>query len=280
MALPADGHVHSEWSWDTGGPASTAVGTMERTCARAMRIGLPALAFTEHLDMHGWSIDARDVLSLMRPLIGPDGVLVPPALDLDGYQECVERCRRQFPELRILTGVEFGEPHLAHGLDLPGLDRVNGSLHTLVVEGLRYEPPSLYRLWAAERVVSEYVAEVVRMVDGSDAFEVLAHIDYAVRYWPTEQVGPFDPRRFEEGFRHAMRTVAGSGRALEMNVGVRLRPWIPQWWKEEGGRAITFGSDAHQPGELANNFPEAAAMVEHHGFREGRHAEDFWTRQL
>jgi hypothetical protein len=43
MALPADGHVHSEWSWDTGDPRSAAAGTMERTCARAMRIGLPAL---------------------------------------------------------------------------------------------------------------------------------------------------------------------------------------------------------------------------------------------
>jgi histidinol-phosphatase (PHP family) len=282
MALPADGHVHSEWSWDTGGPRSAAAGTMEQTCARAMRIGLPALAFTEHFDPRGWSVDAQDLPAQLRPLVASDGVLLPPPLDLDGYHDSVERCRQQFPELRILTGVEFGQPHLdgaaEHGLDLAGLDRVNGSLHTVVFDGQRYEPPTLYRLWPAERVVSEYVAEVARMVDGSDAFEVLAHIDYAVRYWPTEQAGPFDPRQFEEGFRQAMRTVARSGRALEMNVGVRLRPWIPQWWSEEGGRAITFGSDAHQPDSLANNFPEAAAMVEQFGFREGRRAEDFWTR--
>jgi histidinol-phosphatase (PHP family) len=116
------------------------------------------------------------------------------------------------------------------------------------------------------------------MIDSSDAFEVLAHIDYAVRYWPSEEAGPFDPRQFEEGFRHAMRTAARSERALEMNVGARLRPRIPRWWSEEGGKAVTFGSDAHQPDWLANNFPEAVAMVEHYGFREGRRAEDFWTR--
>ena len=35
---------------------------MERTCARAVRIGLPALAFTEHFDPRGWSIDPQDLL--------------------------------------------------------------------------------------------------------------------------------------------------------------------------------------------------------------------------
>ena len=51
MGLPADSHVHSEFSWDTGGPTSSAAGTMDRTCARAVRIGLPAVVFTEHLDL-------------------------------------------------------------------------------------------------------------------------------------------------------------------------------------------------------------------------------------
>jgi histidinol-phosphatase (PHP family) len=32
---------------------------------------------------------------------------------------------------------------------------------------------------------------------------------------------------------------------------------------EEGGRAVTFGSDAHGPDMLAANFPEATAMLEY-----------------
>ena len=36
----ADRHVHSEWSWDA------AQGDMMATCARAVELGLPALAFT------------------------------------------------------------------------------------------------------------------------------------------------------------------------------------------------------------------------------------------
>jgi histidinol-phosphatase (PHP family) len=284
MALPADCHVHSEWSWDTGGPtSSTAAGTMERTCQRAIKIGLPAVAFTEHLDLTGWHIEASDVLEHLRPLVTPDGMLVPPALDVAGYLDSVDRCRRAFPELRILTGVEFGQPHrdgdaVASLLDVSALDRVNGSLHTLRVGEQFMEPVSLYRLWPAEDVIWEYLAEVPRMLAGSDAFEVFTHIDYAVRYWPAEQAGPFDPRQFEDGFRQAMRAVAKSGRALEINVAGGLRPWIIQWWREEGGQAIAFGSDAHQPIALANNFPEAVAMVDYHGFRPRRRPEDFWTR--
>src|SRR5829696_9525767 len=79
-------------------------------------------------------------------------------------------------------------------------------------------------------------------------------------------------------FRQAMRAVAGSGRALELNIGGPIRPWIAQWWAEEGGRAITFGSDAHTTDWLAGNFYEAMAMAEHFGFRPGHRPEDFWTR--
>ncbi len=50
--LPADAHVHSEWSWDyASDPASR--GSMDRICERAVRIGLPAVVFTEHLDFDG-----------------------------------------------------------------------------------------------------------------------------------------------------------------------------------------------------------------------------------
>jgi histidinol-phosphatase (PHP family) len=112
MLLTGDGHVHSEWSRDTGGPRSAAAGRMEAMCRRALKIGLPALAFTEHLDLTGWVIDPEDLLDHLRPLVGDNGLLIPEPLDVAGYLESVERCRGQFPELRILSGVEFGQPHI------------------------------------------------------------------------------------------------------------------------------------------------------------------------
>jgi len=284
VGLPADTHVHSEYSWDTGGPAApTAMGTMRRTCERAVQIGLPAVIFTEHLDLSGWRAAPEDFKEHLRGLIDEDGVLRPPLLDVEGYLGAIERCRHDFPDLRILTGVEFGQPHLDHEaatgvVDFSVLDRVNGSLHTLPFRGHRSEPVTLFRELADPAEVTwAYLGEVPTMVAGG-GFEVFAHLDYAARYWPTQEHGPFDHRRFEDGFRQAMRAIAESGRPLEMNTGRPLRPWIPQWWAEEGGRAASFGSDDHATDGLAANFPEAAALLEHFGFRPGRRPEDFWTR--
>jgi histidinol-phosphatase (PHP family) len=288
MGLTGDGHVHSEWSWDTGGPLSNAAGTMEATCRRAVQIGLPALAFTEHLERTGWAIGPEDLLDHLRPLVDEEtGLLTPPEFDADGYLESIDRCRHLFPELRILSGVEFGQPHLDEArarqlVDLAALDRVNGSLHTVPVtdepDSVRSEPITLYRLWPAEKVIREYLIEIPRMLAGSSVYTVFCHIEYAVRYWPVQQEGPFDPKRFEEEFRQALRAIAGTGIALELNIGGPIRPWIPQWWREEGGRAITFGSDAHTADSVASNFYEAMAMAEHFGFRAGRRPQDSWIR--
>ena len=126
-------------------------------------------------------------------------------------------------------------------------------------------------------VIWAYLAEVPRMVDSGN-FEVFTHIDYAARYWPTVQHGPFDPRPFEDGYRQALRAIAASDRPLEMTTGHGLRWWIPQWWVEEGGRAVTFGSDDHGTDGLAAHFPEATAQLDHLGFGPGRRPEDPWTR--
>jgi histidinol-phosphatase (PHP family) len=74
-----------------------------------------------------------------------------------------------------------------------------------------------------------------------------------------------------------MRAIAARGRALEMNTR-RLWSWMPRWWAEEGGRTVSFGSDAHTPDALASGLPEAALMLEHHGFRAGATPDALWWR--
>lgn len=282
--LTGDGHVHTDWSWDTGVPSSNA--SMESMCRRAVQIGLPALALTEHLDVTDWDIEAEDYPERLRPLID-GGKLHPPVLDAEGYLTSVERCRVVFPDLTILSGVELGQPHLEQDrvrqvINLDLLDRVNGSLHTIPVSDQpgapRSEPYTLYRLWAAGDVVRAYLIELLRMIEAGGTFGVVSHVDYVIRGWPGEQEGPFDPSRFEAEYRQALRSIAQSGRALEVNLAGPLRPWIVQWWREEGGRAITLGSDAHTTDRLAANFPEAMAMAEHFGFLPGHRPEDPWMR--
>jgi histidinol-phosphatase (PHP family) len=69
-----------------------------------------------------------------------------------------------------------------------------------------------------------------------------------------------------------------SGRSLEVNTKVPLPGEVVRWWFQEGGEAVAFGSDAHEPGLVGHGFAEAAALVESCGFRPGRTPHDFWRR--
>ena len=63
-----------------------------------------------------------------------------------------------------------------------------------------------------------------------------------------------------------LRTLATAGKTLEMNTRVPLHPLVLTWWRQEGGHAITFASDAHDPAALAAGFTDAARMAEAAGF--------------
>src|SRR4051794_27957489 len=281
MDLPADTHVHTEWSWDAR------LGSMERSCAEAVRLGLPGIAFTEHLDHTVWTVGLAGLADLpqdhpVATLSDPDGRIAPPPFDVTGYFQALDRCRTAFPDLAILSGLEVGEPHwhseavgtvLASGT----FDRVIGSLHCLPEGEVFQEPNDLYAHRDPGQVMRDYLAEIARLVIESDSFAVLGHIDYPVRSWPTA-LGTFNASHFEQEFRHALRAIAEAGRALEINTVVPLQPTVLRWWYDEGGGAVTFGSDAHDPSRLAHGLVEAASLARAHGFRPARNILEPWPR--
>jgi histidinol-phosphatase (PHP family) len=276
-ALPGDNHVHSQWSWDTH------VGDMERTCARGVVLGLPSIAFTEHADFSAWTIGPDDHVpdSFLPLVLGT--TLTPPLLDLDGYLACLERCRQLFPTLRILSGVEMSEPHwyadkfddlLARG----GLQRRLASVHTARnADGTLSEVSARYAVLEPYDVIRAYLGDVVALVEGYADFQVLAHIDYPLRYWPAGSA-PFDPLELEDDYRHVLRTLARADKALELNTRLPLHPQILRWWRQEGGRALSFASDAHEPDALARGFREARRVALAAGFRPGSDPVDLWVR--
>jgi histidinol-phosphatase (PHP family) len=275
--LPRDSHVHSQWSWDA------LRGSMESACLRAIEIGLPALVFTEHADFTAWMVPDSEVLPVeWMPLVGDD-VLTPPALDLDGYLESLDRCRGRFPGLRILSGVELSEPHwhtetVGDLVQAGEFDLVISSVHSMTTDAGLGEVSAAYDARPAADVVRDYLAETLRMIEQYDGFEVLAHLDYPLRYWPSD-AGRFDPGAFEEEFRAVLRALARRGKTLEFNTKVPLSPRILRWWYAEGGGSITFASDAHEPGMLGRGFLEAVSIAKACGFRPGTTPYDAWDRQ-
>lgn len=250
---------------------------MEWYCERALEIGLPSLAFTEHLEFTeggdgdeatGISADAR-WWGRIKPL------------DVTGYLADIAECRERFPELRILSGVEAGESHLFAGsarkiVGAGDFDRVLGSLHAVPYNGKIIAADALFGLMDHDEAMRYYFAEVIRLIEGSGLFQVLAHLDFPRRYWPK---GPhlYTEAPFEEEYRAVLRALAQTERVLELNTKSPLASVdLIRWWREEGGTAVSFGSDAHTPERLGGRFKLAVDIVEQAGFRPGKDLFDFW----
>jgi len=242
---------------------------MERSCERALEVGLPAIAFTEHAD---WAI----VHEGQHPV------------DIEGYLDAVERCRARFKSLRILSGVELGEPHrfrreTAEVLAAGPLDQVLGSVHSVRIGGELVDASQFRRRPGIDftEAVREYLRETLAMVESDQAFETLAHLDYPKRYWP-EGAAPYREEDFQGEIRAVLAAAARTGRVLEVNTtrGHVLCPdlKVVRWWREAGGQAVSFGSDAHQPDKVAEGFTIATQMVQSAGFKPARDPMDLWRR--
>jgi histidinol-phosphatase (PHP family) len=247
---------------------------MEATCRRAVEIGLPALAFTEHADFTGGGF--------------PDFH----TLDLAAYLAEVERCRALFPDLRVLSGIELGQPHrfpveAAALLASARVDRVLGSVHCVPWRGeltdVSIEGPLAPE--CAPATFRSYLADLLALVESGQPFEVLAHFDYPKRYWLHDQL-PYREEEYEEEVRTVLRSAAARGSALELNTTRGVEPrrglcpgqTVVRWWVEEGGRTLSFGSDAHDPDHLARGFQAARELAEAAGFRPNDDPTAGWRR--
>jgi histidinol-phosphatase (PHP family) len=259
----SDNHVHSQFSWDAP------LGDMEATCRRAVELGLPSVAFTEHVD---W-------------VRGPDAVL-----NVEPYFECIERCRSAFPGLRVLSGVEMGEPHLykeeARVLLESPFERVLASVHCIAWEGRQIDASERGFLTAAnaDDAFERYLESVLALVESDQPFQVLAHLDYPKRYWPGDAT--YEVARHQDSLRAVLREAARRDVVLELNTTRREDeperylcpgPDVLGWWREEGGRAISFGSDAHSPERLSVGIQHARAVAEAAGFRPQDDPLAFWV---
>jgi histidinol-phosphatase (PHP family) len=274
--LPGDDHVHTEWSWDAD------EGAMDATCARAAQLRLPSVAFTEHADLTPWVVRPGDAVpEVLRRWLRPDGRIAPRALDVEGYLACVQGCRERYPGLRIRSGVELSEPHWHPGETAALLaggrfDRVLGSVHSVGGQAQPRLVDHAMRDTAAADVLRSYLAEAAVMAASDAPFQVLAHIDYPVRHWPVDE--PFRPVDFTDEFRAVLEVLAAGGRALEINTRVPLAPELVRWWADAGGDAVSFGSDAHRPRDLAHRFADAARVARDCGFRPGVDVGALWSR--
>jgi histidinol-phosphatase (PHP family) len=248
--IPQDYHIHTDFSCDCRL-------TMLEMCRAAVEKGIPEIGFTDHFDLV-----PQDPCSAY--------------FQADAWWEELARCRDAFRKsLTIRAGIEIGEGHLfKHEVrqlyEAYPWDYSLGSLHW-VGSGLVFDREFFDR--PAEEVYRSYFSELGRMAKEAD-FDVLAHMDVVKRYG-YDAYGPFDPKAYENEIRATLRTLAARGKALEVNTATLRRSVdetspsvdVMRWFREEGGRWVTIGSDAHRAEHLGDGLEQALREVISAGFQ-------------
>jgi histidinol-phosphatase (PHP family) len=224
-----------------------------------------------------------------------DGELTPPVFDHEGYLASIERCRSTFPDLRILTGVELGEPHwhrdrVAELLGTAAFTRVLASVHSAVIDAQVIDVCQRFLQQEPAQVYADYLTELETLVSSYHEFEVLAHVDYPLRYWPAGVAR--DPAPFEDQLRHVLELLSEAGKVLEVNTRVplpparcsRSTPACPCLPPSCGGGTTPAARPSRSPPTrivptwMAHGFAHMVALAEEVGFRRASDPLAYWVR--
>ena len=234
-----------------------ATGEPTELAARAVQVGLTEIGFSDHSPM------PRDDFDDWRMK----------ASDLDTYIACVERARRDHPRLVIKIGLEVD--HLPGGegwvRELAGRypwDYFIGSVH-YVSDSWAIDNPAQLSRWKDRKPLEVWTGYFNRLTEAveSGLFDIVGHADLCKKFaiYPEEDFTPL--------LQRLLGAMQRKGVALELNTaGLRKEckeiypsPRIVRL-AAQMGVPITFGSDAHAPGEVGLNLVEAVELARAAGY--------------
>ena len=121
-----------------------------------------------------------------------------------------------------------------------------------------------------KEVYGEYLGLVRRSLDVPYSYDIIGHFGYLTRYAPYE-----DKRltcaEFSAQIDDIFKTIIQKGKILELNTSRSNGIFLPsrellERYYALGGRLISYGSDAHAVGSVANDREIAMAMLKEIGF--------------
>jgi histidinol-phosphatase (PHP family) len=254
MTQLIDLHVHTTNSPDA------ALGETE-LARRASSRGLSALGFVAHVDFH-----PKDFCAL--------------AFRAERYDSAVREARASIPAMRILKGVEIGEPHRFMP---PSLEALGGLRYDYVVGALHWVGDLLVLdPWDAAGgshldAVERYFEESLLIASGCD-IDVVAHLGIFRRGLARAGLDTgFDEASLWPGLlRRIFEAMIDRGIALELNTsGLRRRegitypsPGVLAFYRGCGGTLVTLGSDTHDDPWVFFGLEEGASLLRDTGFEE------------
>jgi histidinol-phosphatase (PHP family) len=244
----SDYHVHTCWS-DGDGQVAEMI-------AQAVDLGLPEVGLTDHLVPYD-----------------PDDDYGIPHDRLAAYVAAVrEESAAAQSRIRVFTSVEVDYaprdwPHLLALLAEHGFDYVIGSVHGVDGKPIDYIEEMVRKNWPDDDLLYARYYEAVAEMAASGVVDVAGHLDLPKKFGrrPGAAARPAEDA--------ALDAIAAAGVLVEINTsGLRypvgeLFPSADLLARAHGrGIGITFGSDAHEPGELAAGFDQALAAARAAGY--------------
>lgn len=248
--FPADYHMHTPL-------CRHAVGEPVELAAHAVNIGLDEIGFSDHNpmpqdDFDDWRMNAAQ---------------------LGEYVAKVEAARRAHPGLTIKLALEVDylpgrEDWIRELAGRYPWDYFIGSVH-YVSESWAIDNPHRLSEWKSRDPFEVWSAYFERLTKAAESglFEIIGHADLCKRFcfYPRQDCTPL--------FARFLQAAASHGVAIELNTaGLRkdCREIYPSpaflRLAAQHRVPITFGSDAHAPGEVGMNFKEAMQLARDCGY--------------
>ena len=234
-----------------------AVGDPTDLAAQAVKLGFTEIGFSEHNpmprdDWDTWHMDQAD---------------------LDQYVENVQQARRDHPGLTIKLALEMdfipGQEEWIRGLMARHpWDYIIGAVH-YVSDSWDLDNPQRVSEWKSRDPFEVWTAYFERLTLAAESglFDTIAHADLCKKFcfYPKEDCTALFAKFLNAAKKHDV--------AMELNTaGLRKdckeiypSPQIVRMARE-ADVPITFGSDAHAPGEVGMNLGDAVALVRSVGY--------------
>jgi histidinol-phosphatase (PHP family) len=256
-----DNHNHSTFSPDSSASVAELI-------ASAMEKGMGGIAITDHYDIDAPSRDQEFSFDPARQQAEIDRVTIDmaPQIQQTGFQ--------------VMKGIEVGlQP--ASMEKIKGFtsqykfDTVIASIH--FVDGTDPYMGTYYTDKDYKKAFSNTLEVMYSTALDFRDFDILGHYDYVARYSP---YGPgcrdITLAQFGDWLEPLLRFLAQEGKTFELNTKTYMnhKGYVPQLdtailrrFRELGGEALSFGSDAHNVERLGDKFEYYAHVAKDCGFR-------------
>ena len=236
-----------------------ATGEPEEYVKQAIKVGLKEIGFSDHAPM------------VHKPMPG----ITMSLKQLPIYNAMIEDVRKRFAsQINIKIALESDflpgyESKTKDIIDSYPYDYIIGSVH--FIDDWAFDDPASREYWKKYDVNDVYVKYygLLRKSAKTGFFQIIGHCDLPKKFGAKPTIDLTDE------IKATAKVFKDAGVAIEINTAGVRKPCAemypsPSCLKiyHDAGVPLTFGSDAHDPVNVGNNFEDAVALAKSVGYKE------------